>query len=133
MGCGGRVTEMGSVFRIFLQFIDTTTGQPVDLEQTDPKTYESFVSAITNIVHPGEWIPSEKVILLRGPIETTDKARRLSSEINRVLRGLRVRKDRSSTGVAGQVVENQGPAGEGNPNRGPRHGVSTVDKDWTAP
>jgi hypothetical protein len=124
MGCGGLSLVTGNVFRMYVRFTEAATGRAATL---DRKTYEWFVDQIKTIVGRGEWILDENVVLLRGPIRTTDDAHRLNRQINEVLRGLRLKQNRSSSGVIAQVIENQGPAVDGSPNRGMKHGPSTLD------
>lgn len=130
MGCGGRVVMAGSVFRMYVRFIDATTGVPVELDE--PMT-RWFVSHVESIAGEGAWIADEKVVLVRGPVNTTEQAHALNREVNRVLRGLSIRENRTPTGVLAHVVENQGPALEGSPNRGARHGVKSDDDDPSVP
>jgi hypothetical protein len=130
MGCGGRVVVTGSVFRMYVRFTDVATGRPVEL---DEPTSKWFVGQIETLVGPGAWIPNEKIVLVRGPIRTTEEAHALNSKVNRVLRGLRVKEDRTPTGVIGHVVENQGPAVDGSTDRGRKHGPSSDDDDPSAP
>ena len=130
MGCGGLSLVTGNVFRMFVRFSDASTGEEVNL---DEPTYAWFVSQIKSIVGPGEWIPGDNIVLLRGPIRTTEDAHRLNREVNGVLRGLRLRQTRSSTGVIAQVIENQGPAAAGSLHFGQRHGPSSLDDDPSPP
>jgi hypothetical protein len=125
MGCGGDVLEAGQVFRMYVAFFDAVTGKEVEL---DSRMLASFVAKINDIVKPGKWDKQDQAVLLRGPI--TD-AHQMNRAVNSVLRGLRVDSNRLSTGKAGRVTNNQGPALDGSEDKGDSHPPSTVDDYWS--
>ena len=132
MGCGGRAIASGHVFKMHVMFT-TSADLTTEVELPAPML-ASFADAINRIVFPGEWMPEENIILLRGPIETTPQARELNEKCNVVLAGLRKKANHTSTGFAGRVVENEGPLLEANRmEEGPKYGKTIADDGWTAP
>src|SRR5437764_9639149 len=112
MGAGGSELASNQEFRMEVLFFDPVSETP---KHIGGEVYAEFVSAVNDLVTPGEWIPGpedaysrvrEGVILLHGPLAQPAD---MNTAVNRVLRGVRVKASGGATGFAARVMRNVGP------------------------